>query len=237
MFQQPKGKPAYTWREPGGRFQRLVYHPHGLATLDTVMTATQYEANSQTLAFALAIHASFGNNLVIVGMSLDDEYLRRQIERFRPSIGPIYWFNSQFSDKLSSWAHQHDVTTVRSEWNDFWQRWRELPIELEPHDLATAWCLAVSEAVEEAEGGPLGSLERCLTNIQCTEALRGLRVLAGQVAEAGTLVGEPDKAQRIGGKEPREIEAALRARVNDDGVSLPIVHKTFALGTSSIGAF
>jgi hypothetical protein len=85
MFQQPKGKPAYTWREPGGRFQRLVYHPHGLATLDTVMTATQ--------------------------------------------------------------------------------------------------------------------------------------------------------AQLIGGKEPREIEAALRARVNDDGVSLPIVHKTFALGTSSIGAF
>lgn len=51
VFQQPQDQPTHTWREPGGRFQRLIYHPHGLATLDTVMTAAQYEANSQTLAF------------------------------------------------------------------------------------------------------------------------------------------------------------------------------------------
>ena len=39
VYQQAQGKPLYSWREPSGRFQRLVYHPHGLATADTVMTA------------------------------------------------------------------------------------------------------------------------------------------------------------------------------------------------------
>jgi hypothetical protein len=138
VSQQPQGKPAYTWREPGSRFQRLVYHPHGLTTVDAVMTASQYEANSQTLAFGLAIHASFGNTLVIVGMSLDDEYLRHQIELFRASIGSIYWFNSQFSEELSSWAMKHDIATVRAGWNDFWQHWHQLPIDFERPDLAAA---------------------------------------------------------------------------------------------------
>ena len=125
VFQQPVGKPAYTWREPGGRFQRLVYHPHGLATVEPVMTATQYEANGQTLAFRLAVHAAFGNTLAIVGMSLDDDYLREQIESFRASIGLIYWFNSQFTDDKSSWAEKHRITTVRSAWRDFWQHWAD----------------------------------------------------------------------------------------------------------------
>jgi len=111
LFQQPLGKPAYTWREPRGRFQRLVYHPHGLVTASTVMTASEYQANSQTLAFGVAIHAAFSNTLAIVGMSLDDQYLRRQLDQFRESIGRIYWFNSQFSDELSdlgSRAGHHD---------------------------------------------------------------------------------------------------------------------------------
>ncbi len=236
LFQQPQGKPAYTWREPGGRFQRLVYHPHGLATVDTVMTATQYDANSPTLAFSLAIHASFGNTLVIVGMSLDDQHLRRQIERFRASIGPIYWFNRQFSDELSSWAKEHDITTVCSEWSDFWQHWRRLPIDLEPRDLVAAWYLAVSEAVEEAEGGSLGSLERSLNEMQPTEASRGLRRLAAHLAQAGTLAGESGKKRLIGGKEPREIELALRTRMIDGRFPLPIITKTYDPRTPSRAA-
>ncbi|MCE3225153.1 MAG: hypothetical protein K0S58_3333 [Nitrospira sp.] len=235
VLQQPQGKPRFTRHEGSGRFQRLVYHPHGLATVDTVMTATQYQANSQTLAFGLAIHASFANTLAIVGMSLDDEYLRRQIERFRPSIGSIYWFNSQFSDKLSSWATKHDITTVCSEWSDFWQHWRELPIGLEPRDLAVAWWLAVNQAVEEAEGGSLGSLERSLANSKSAEMSGGLRKLAADLAQAGILAGEPGKTQLIGGKTPREIEWALRTRLIDAGVPLPIESATYDPGTSPTG--
>ncbi len=227
LFQQPQGKPSYTWREPGGRFQRLAYHPHGLATHDAVMTATQYEANRQTLAFGLAVHASFSNTLAIVGMSLDDAYLRRHIEQFRSSIGPIYWFNSQFSDELSSWANEHGITTVRSQWGDFWQHWSTLPIDLERRDVAVAWYLAVSEAVEEAEGGSLGSLERSLSKMQPRDGSRGISSLAAYLAQGGTAAGEPGKGRLVGGKEPREIELKLRTRMADAGVPLPIISKKY----------
>jgi len=59
---------------------------------------------------------------------------------------------------LSSWATRHDVTTVRSGWSDFWQHWHQLPIHLEARDLAVAWHLAVNQAVEEAEGSSVGSM-------------------------------------------------------------------------------
>lgn len=225
VFQQPPGQPTYTWREPGGRFQRLVYHPHGLATVNTIMTATQYEANSQTLAFGLAIHASFGNTLVIVGMSLDDEYLRQQIERFRPSIGAIYWFNSNFSNELSSWAASHGITCVRSAWNEFWQHWGQLPIELDQNQLAMAWYLAVSEAVEEAEGGALGSLERSLASTG--QSHEGLKKLAERLAVAGVQSGETGQSRLIDGKAPRQIELGLRDRLISDGIPLPSISKTY----------
>jgi len=223
LFQQAPGKPSYTWREPGGRFQRLVYHPHGLATADTVMTATQYEANSQTLAFGMAIHAAFGNTLAIVGMSLDDKYLRHQIERFRPNIGAVYWFNSQFPDETLSWTSEHGITTVQAEWSDFWQQWHTLPIDLNQEELIAAWYLAVYEAVEEAEGGSLGSLERSLRGLPA--AAQSLGKLAAYLSQAGTQSGEPGKARLIGGKEPRAIELALRERVMKLGIPVPIISK------------
>lgn len=216
-----------TWREIGGHFQRLVYHPHGLATTATVMTTTQYEDNSQTLAFGLAIHASFGNTLVIVGMSLDDEYLRCHIERFRSSIDAIYWFNSNFSAELSAWAANHAVTCIRSAWSDFWEHWARLPIELDQQQLATAWYLAVHEAVEEVEGGTLGSLERSLAESITSQSSKGLRDLARQLGAAGVQAGETGQSRLIDGQAPRQIERALRDRLIHDKIPVPIISKTY----------
>jgi len=235
VFQQPHGQPTYTWREPGGRFQRLLYHPHGLVTANTVMTAVQYEANSQTLAFQLAIHASFGNMLAIVGMSLDDEYLRQQIQRFRPSIGAIYWFNSAFSSELSSWAESHNITCVRSAWDEFWQHWGQLSIEFDRRQLAMAWYLAVSEAVEELEGGALGSLERSLAAPRAAQSPEGLRGLAKYLSAAGVQAGEIGQSRLIDGKMPRQIELALRDRLISDSIPLPSISKTYDPGLSSTG--
>jgi hypothetical protein len=234
LVQQPKGKPVYTWREPGGRFQRLVYHPHGLATVATVMTATQYKANSQTLAFGVAIHASFGNTLVIVGMSLDDEYLRHQVALYRASIGAIYWFNSSFSREIESWAAEHDITTVAAPWGEFWQHWHQLPVELERNDLATAWYLAVNEAVEEAEGGSLGSLARSLSS-HLSEVPASFRQLAEYLEQGGRTVGEPTAGQLIGGKTPRDIELALRARLMAADVRPPSISRTYDPRISASG--
>ncbi len=227
MFQQPQGQPAYSWREPGGRFQRLVYHPHGLATVDTVMTASQYEANSQTLAFGLAIHAAFGNTLAIVGMSLDDDYLRHHIECFRASIGPIFWFNSDFSTELSSWAEKYEITCVRSAWNEFWQRWNKLPIELDQNQLAMAWYMAVNEATGEAEGGERGSLERSLASSPAAASSEGLREIAARLAASGALAGETGKSLLIDGQKPREVELALRERLMSANIPLPIISKSY----------
>ena len=47
LFQQHRGKPGHAWREAGGRFQRIVYHPHGLATGDSVMTGLTHPPGEQ----------------------------------------------------------------------------------------------------------------------------------------------------------------------------------------------
>ena len=232
LFQSKAGNPLCTWREPGGKFQRLAYHPHGLATADTVMTASQYEANSQTLAFGLAVHASFGNSLAIVGMSLDDEYLRDHLQRYRASIGPIYWFNSHFPPELSAWAEAHGVTTVQVDWGEFWAQWRET-VKLESCDLAAAWYLAISEATEEAEGGSLGSLQRSLRDRQQPAAANAnLARVAQSLAKAGTALSEPGAKRLIDGKEPRTIELALRARLIEEQIALPMISKTIDPGSA-----
>src|SRR6267378_7615739 len=92
-------------------FQRIVYHPHGLSTVDCIMTREEYKTLNGTLALQLAAHAAFGNNLAIVGMSLQDEYLRKQISEFRNQINSIVWFNSQFDD-LQSWSMCNGVEMV-----------------------------------------------------------------------------------------------------------------------------
>ena len=63
-------------------FERHVYHPHGSVD-DTgicILAQSEYRAMNGTLALQLAAHAAFGSNLAIVGMSLDDRYLREQLE-------------------------------------------------------------------------------------------------------------------------------------------------------------
>ncbi|MBV8275287.1 MAG: SIR2 family protein [Verrucomicrobia bacterium] len=77
------------FNEFGEIFQRIVYHPHGLSTADCIITEKDYETLNGTLAFELAVHSAFGNNLAIVGISLQDEYLREQIHKFRRQIDSI----------------------------------------------------------------------------------------------------------------------------------------------------
>jgi hypothetical protein len=225
LFQQSLGKPLYTWREPGDRFQRIVYHPHGLVTADCVMTTSQYEANRESLAFALAIHAAFGNTLVIVGMSLNDAYLREQIQEFRRSLGDVYWFDSTFPPDLVRWASRHEITMVPVDWPDFWNVTASLPVNIDVSDLCSAWYLAVNEATEEAEGGSLGALQRSLPDeSQSSDLAR----LARRMARAGKDSGESGKARTVRGREPRDIELAVRQRLIDAGIPIPALAKLYA---------
>lgn len=82
--------------------RRSVYHPHGSIDITGLCTLTEsdYKALQGTLAFQLACHAAFQEVLVIVGMSLEDSYLREQIESFRSQIGEIFCFYFQNSSLI-----------------------------------------------------------------------------------------------------------------------------------------
>jgi len=195
-----------------------------------VMTSRQYEANQHTLAFAQAIHAAFANNLAIVGMSLDDEYLREQITRHRGSLRAVYWFNSQFPAAMKAWADENRVTTVQVPWATFWQHWDELPVDLDERELSLAWYLAVNEAASEAEGGPSGALARSLQG-RNGAVPADLARLAGIASGHGRARGESGQAVGlINGQTPREIELAVRQRCLQQGWALPKVHRTFSAG-------
>ncbi len=107
-----------------GQYRRSVYHPHGSIDISglCVLTQTDYKAMQGTLAFQLACHAAFQEVLVIVGMSLEDEYLRKQIEGFRSQIGTVIWFVSDDpSDETRKWAWKNSINMIKGSWSKFWQ--------------------------------------------------------------------------------------------------------------------
>jgi hypothetical protein len=191
------------------------------------MTASQYERNRESLAFRFAVHAAFGNNLAIVGMSLDDEYLREQLEEHRGGVENVYWFVNELPTKHDDWASRNQITTVLVDWPEFWAHWLDLPIELDQKELSVAWYLAVKEATVEAEGGELGSLERSLSQLPRSNIPPSLAELAGELAGAGLAAGEPARSRAVRGHEPSTIELALRQRLIDAKIKLPSDYKSY----------
>lgn len=99
----------------GKRFQRHVYHPHGVIDLVGLcaLARSDYQAMQGTLSLELATHAAFGLNLAIVGMSLDDDYLRKQIERFRGQIRDVFFFTDRPpKSAIGEWAWRSQVQSL-----------------------------------------------------------------------------------------------------------------------------
>ena len=146
----------------GKRHQRRVYHPHGAIDMSgiCVMTEREYRSMDATLAFQLAVHAAFGLDLVIVGMSLEDRYLRIQLEQFRHQIESVTWLvSSTPSEALAEWAYRAQVSVVKVSWPDFWSEVvKQLPGPEEPN-LAYEWILLVEYALKQ-----LGQPETDSTN-------------------------------------------------------------------------
>lgn len=216
----PNGKP-FKRKELFEKFQRLVYHPHGLATDLPVMTIKQYQSNEITLAFGLAIHSAFRNNLVIVGMSLDDEYLQEQLAKFRPQIETVIWFNSKFSEKSSNWANKNNITMVTIDWGAFWNYWgkRESNIIIDETQLKQAWYLAVHEATNELNGGTLKKFST--PNTEFKKIPEGLLNIYKKAEEKSRSTYEPGELLKVRDKFPNDIEKALINRFINDKISLP----------------
>ncbi len=133
-----------------GRYVRSVLHPHG--ALDTnglcVLTQHAYDSMNGTLAFQLAVHAAFQDKLAIVGMSLEDEYLRKQLAQFRKQIQSVFWFvKDEPKECLKKWIWANDITVVQlRDWEEFW---REVGQIFPPPDetlLCQEWMRVISLA-------------------------------------------------------------------------------------------
>jgi hypothetical protein len=105
-------------------YQRSIYHPHGTIDLHglCILTKSDYKSMQGTLALQLAVHAAFQECLAIVGMSLEDEYLREQICQFRGQIKDIIWFtHSEPPEHMRKWLWENNVYVVLvSTWIEFW---------------------------------------------------------------------------------------------------------------------
>lgn len=115
-----------------------VIHPHGVARGfgdGCMLTGGDYAR--QVLAFEVAVAAAYQKPLMIVGMSLDDGYLREKLARFRSEVGEIFWFRSDGEHGHDDWAKDNRVEIVRSfSWNDFWSAVeRILPLPDDREDL------------------------------------------------------------------------------------------------------
>jgi hypothetical protein len=195
--------------EFGKTFQRIVYHPHGLSTADSIMTIDDYKTLDGTLALQLAVHAAFGNNLAIVGMSLQDEYLREQIYEFRKQIHSIFWFNSQFGD-LGTWAMCNRVEMVQVEWANFWKNWKTTQISEE--DLMIAWYRVVLEAADELSGG---------TAYQISQSISDDPWLREAILADSVKIGEPGELRLVDGQHPLDILRKVRELLQSKAIRVP----------------
>lgn len=221
-YLQDKNRRVLERKELFHRFQRIIYHPHGLINGTCVITKSDYEANNQSLAFGLAIHAAFGNNLAIVGMSLQDKYLRRHIQSFRSQIKDVIWFNSSFSDESLSWAQKHNIKPVLMSWPDFWKSWASLGVRLDETELCAAWYLTILEASDELEGGALGAFSQSFKqhlNLNKKDGILEQMIEAWK--NAGETSGEPGDGKLVIGMKPSEIVSKICKRISAKGIELP----------------
>jgi hypothetical protein len=103
----------------GGVMSAPIYFPHGLLDFGSiVMTKSEYDRHQGSLAVTTAVHLAIGGDLVILGMSLGDVYLRDAILQNRRWIRNIYWLAEQF-DHLE-WARVANVTLVTAPNDSVW---------------------------------------------------------------------------------------------------------------------
>ena len=97
-----------------------VYFPHGLLSHGrVVLTRSEYDELQAGVAMMTAINVALGSDLVILGMSLDDAYLRAEILKHRRWFQKVFWFNDHFAH--TEWARVAHVTMVESGHDRIWK--------------------------------------------------------------------------------------------------------------------
>jgi hypothetical protein len=97
-----------------------VYFPHGLLDQgNVVMTKSEYDKHLGSLAVTTAVHLAVGGDLVIIGMSLGDTYLRDAVLQNRRWLRGIYWLGSE--NDFPEWSRVAEVTFVEVSHETMWR--------------------------------------------------------------------------------------------------------------------
>ncbi len=150
---------------------RALYHPHGAISVGgvCVMTSSEYRAMRGTLALQLAVHAAFRTRLAIVGMSLDDEYLRHQLGEFREQVDQVMWFRppgTRLPSDVEHWCTVNRIEVIDiGSWRAFWDEVDRVFPAAPEQGLALNWMQIISQASavlsgHRHEGWVIGQLRK-----------------------------------------------------------------------------
>jgi hypothetical protein len=96
-----------------------IYFPHGLLMqANVVMTKSEYDKYLGGFAVATATHLAIGGDLVIIGMSLGDSYLRDALLKNRTWLRDVYWVGA--SSAFGEWARMARITLVDVHYSRLW---------------------------------------------------------------------------------------------------------------------
>ena len=124
-----------------------VYFPHGLLSHGrVVLTRSEYDELQAGIAMTTAVHVALGSDLVILGMSLDDAYLRSVLMHHRRWLGEIFWIDESF--KHEEWARVAHVTMVSAPHREIW---RGLANSFVTHDASGDFAKIRQKAKEKFE--------------------------------------------------------------------------------------
>jgi hypothetical protein len=142
-----------------------VYFPHGLLDMfgACVLTESEYLLHGMSLAVDTAVSACLGGDLLILGMSLGDKYLRDGILRNRRWMKNVFWVTSE--EAFGEWARVASVTKVTATHEQVWR------------DIAQACLDSESSAVDRGEVAQkdLNAHRRVLGNGSMNNAIAGIR--------------------------------------------------------------
>ncbi len=133
----------------GACYRRSVLHPHGAFDMYglCILSTSDYKSMDGTLALQLAVHAAFQEYLVIIGMSLEDIYLREQVTLFRNQINDVLWFTDKETDdeNIQKWVWENNIKIIRiHSWPNFWRHIEETLPHPNKEKLLSAWMHVIS---------------------------------------------------------------------------------------------
>lgn len=213
------------------QFYRSIYHPHG--AIDEhglcVLAESEYRGLRGSLALQLATHAAFGTRLAIVGMSLEDAYLREQIAVFRNEMQEVLWFQvGQPQPEAAHWAWAHAVTCINvGDWPHFWTAIdREFVIKDENERDVTdrkclhAWVITLLDAYRMSLGVSMHVARRKV--LAALGAPHSVLLSTDQgLADAGLTPDDPTELDHVQSEEFGRLIAPISRALGWPGSSVP----------------